>query len=370
MAAVAVIAVSGCSARSTPVAGASPEASSTSSASSQPSPQPSSVPSPVAGTPLSPSGGVTPSPAYSGVPVPRSNAAWVFDAATGKFLLFGGNYTTGNYNEFPQALGDSWTWDGTTWTQLDPTATSPIARYGAQAVFDAARGHVLLVGGSGQVSGSLNDTWIWDGARWLLMGPSQSPPTGFGIRPMAWDPVHGYVLMFDWTGLGMGVPPLNQTWTWDGTNWKLLPTTTSPTSDQGYGFLAYDPGRKLTVFFGQTNSGQETWTFNGTSWSQLQGAGGTTSSTFAMASDDAEADIVLFGENGDTWTWDGSKWTSNNPIHSPGARKGATLTYDSVHHVVVLFGGASGQGASLKQHNDMWTWDGSDWTKITSSAGF
>jgi hypothetical protein len=52
-----------------------------------------------------------------------------YDAATGTVVLFGGG---GNHD-----LGDTWTWDGTTWTQQAP-ATHPAARLSASMAYDAA----------------------------------------------------------------------------------------------------------------------------------------------------------------------------------------------------------------------------------------
>lgn len=308
----------------------------------------------------------TASPASSGaaVPVPRSNASWVFDANTGKFLLFGGNYTTGTYNDNPEPLGDTWTWDGTRWMQLDPTATAPVARFAASAVYDPVRAVALLYGGTTKTSTVyITDTWTWDGTKWSQMGPTQSPPSESN-QPVTWDAARGEAVLFEWVG-SYPATPVDQTWIWDGGNWKQVVTTGDPPGTQG--LLAYDPGRKLDVFFGQANTGAYTWTFDGASWTRMQGNSGTASRTFSMVADDSSSDIVLFGDNGDTWTWGGSKWTAANPAHSPGARRGADLTYDSAHQVVVLFGGSTGTGADLKHHNDIWTWNGTDWTKVSGS---
>lgn len=222
-----------------------------------------------------------------------------------------------------------------------------------------------MYGGSTCCS-AYNDTWLWDGARWLLQGPPQSPKTFGGEHPMTWDAKLNLVLLYDWTGSFLA-PALDQTWSWDGTTWTQLPTTSAPAGSQGTGLLVYDPGRKLTVFCGQSSNGPVTWTFDGTSWTQKLGVSGTASTSFVAAEDDAQSDIVLYGENGDTWTWDGTRWTPANPVHSPGPRKGAAMTYDSAHHLVVLFGGSSGDAADLKHHNDVWTWDGQDWTKVSGS---
>ena len=62
-----------------------------------------------------------------------------YDPATGTVVLFGG---TGH----GALLGDTWTWNGTTWTQQTP-ATSPPARESASMAYDAATGTVVLFGG-------------------------------------------------------------------------------------------------------------------------------------------------------------------------------------------------------------------------------
>jgi hypothetical protein len=48
-------------------------------------------------------------------PPTRGGAAMAYDAATGTVVLFGGDNRHG-------VLGDTWTWDGTTWTRQHPAA--------------------------------------------------------------------------------------------------------------------------------------------------------------------------------------------------------------------------------------------------------
>ena len=71
-----------------------------------------------------------------------------YDAATGTVVLFGG-YSTGT-----ALLGDTWTWDGTTWTKQAP-ATSPPARDGASMAYDAATSDIVLFGGFGKHGSSV-----------------------------------------------------------------------------------------------------------------------------------------------------------------------------------------------------------------------
>src|SRR5438876_796826 len=67
--------------------------------------------------------------------------------------VFGGHGTNGQ-------LDDTWTWNGSTWTQQDP-ATHPAPRYDGTMAYDAATGTVVLFGGRNAHS-VLGDTWTWD----------------------------------------------------------------------------------------------------------------------------------------------------------------------------------------------------------------
>ena len=55
-----------------------------------------------------------------------------------------------------------------TWTQQHP-ATSPPGRFGASMAYDPATGDMVLFGGLGDTGGllgSLGDTWTWNGTTW------------------------------------------------------------------------------------------------------------------------------------------------------------------------------------------------------------
>lgn len=306
----------------------------------------------------------SPSPTPTAQPKPRSNAVWVFDPATKNFVLFGGRYTTGNYHEFPQPLGDTWTWDGTRWTQLPATETAPTARFDATATFDPTHAYVVLNGGGGA-----SDTWTWNGTRWILVGPNHTPPA-IGIRTMAGDASLGGALEFVWTDPVMAnfQAAVNDLWVWNGADWTQLNVSgATPQHSEAAGAIADDPATGQVIYFEHLQGTPSTWIFNGTSWAQAASSAGTSSLSFAMTRDDSAGGVLLFGSNGDTWTWNGTHWTPQNPLHSPGARVGASLTYDSMHHAAFLFGGYTGTAASLQEHNDIWKWDGSDWTLVSGA---
>src|SRR5207244_1795711 len=107
---------------------------------------------------------------------------------------------------------ETWTWDGTTWTRLD-VATSPTGAYTVMAYDAATRTIVLFANGQ---------TWLFDGSNWSPPTTATSSPTPRGGAAIAYDAVHGNVVLFGGygccTGFG-GDQYLSDTWTWDGTDW-------------------------------------------------------------------------------------------------------------------------------------------------------
>ncbi len=280
-----------------------------------------------------------------------------FDAARKRVVVFGG------------ALGglgsDTWTWDGTTWSQHTPYA-SPSARYRHAMAYDAARRRVVLFGGSDDV-GALSDTWEWDGRTWAQRTPSRSPPAR-SSHAMAWDPVRQRVVL---VGGRTATAALSDTWEWDGTSWSLRTPAVSP-SPRSQHAMAWDGVRQRLVLFGG-ESGQwpplsDTWEWDGTTWTErLPVASPPFRSGHAMAWDGNRQRVVLTMGTGrsffsDLWEWDGTTWTERQPITSPLPRYGHALVWDAERQRVVLFGGGNGF------FGDTWEWDGAAWTNRTATG--
>ena len=142
-------------------------------------------------------------------PAARFDASMAYDAATGTAVLFGGD-------DNHSLRADTWTWDGTTWTQQAPAA-SPSGRYAAAMAYDDATGTVLLFSGSGPggsgSTGVLSDTWTWDGSTWTQQHPATSPPPARFEAAMTYDTATGTAVLF-----GGGSRHVNNylsdTWTW------------------------------------------------------------------------------------------------------------------------------------------------------------
>ena len=177
------------------------------------------------------------------------------DASTGTVVLFGGFGAS-------SLLNDTWTWDGTTWTQQHP-ASSPSIRGYAAAAYDAATGTVVLFGGEHPDGADFRDTWTWDGTTWTQQQPATSPRARQNAA-IADDVATGTVVLFG--GFNSRVSPnyLSDTWTWDGTTWTKQHPAVHP-SARDYAAMADDVATGTVVLFGGGASDGgvlgDTWTW-------------------------------------------------------------------------------------------------------------
>lgn len=295
-------------------------------------------------------------------PTTRNGHAMAYDPARNKTVLFGGYDGT-------NALGQTWSYDGTNWTQLTP-ATLPSARNAASMAFDAGRGVAVMFGGSFSNQPLLNETWEWNGVDWTLRTTATTPPARM-YAPMAYDAARQRIVMFG--GLSTTNTFLEDTWVFDGTNWTLAASTGPSARDLSQ--MCYDPARGETILFGgRTSSGasSETWAWNGTAWTQRAPVNNPTArQQGSMAFDATRNKVLLFGgastnwliNYSDTWEWDGTTWQPSvlrrgDGIWNPGGIERHAMAYDPRSERVVAFGGDTAAGCSP----DLWTWDGGEWT--------
>jgi hypothetical protein len=259
-------------------------------------------------------------------------------------------------------------------------SAAPLPNRDSQSMaYDAATRTVVMFGGYTPVQGGLcggqagNETWTWDGATWTQVQPANRPPVRTNAA-MAYDAATGKVILF-------GGADLNDTWSWDGTNWTLLSPRSVPPARGGAGMVYDSALSELVMFGGVNNSGllSDTWAWTGTNWAQQKGAGPSGRWGPQMAYDSAHSVVVLFGGgsvstcpatmNGDTWTWNG-KWAQQHPTTSPSPREGGGMDYDGFIGQSVLFGGSfiSSSCGPITYYNDTWYWNGSNWTVQSSPA--
>jgi hypothetical protein len=299
---------------------------------------------------------------------------WTVGATTGPFgrvathlaydpdrmvvTLFGGqDATTARY-------GDTWEWNGTTWT---PRAGGPPARSGAGFAYDRLRGEAVLVGGSGE-GGALGDTWVWDGLSWTER-PVAGPPARSSTR-MVYDRARGRMVLFGGqSGIGTF---LNDTWEWNGTSWTQR-VVAGPAMRSNHG-MVYDTHRNVVVLFGGAAGAtlyNDTWEWNGTTWTQRVVTGPSPRRGHGMAYDTTRRVTVLFGgvdemnRFDDVWEWNGVSWTQITG-DGPESRNGARLVYDEARGKTLMFGGLA-DGAVMPA--DTWLFGGPAGTCIHLDNG-
>lgn len=278
---------------------------------------------------------------------PGNRAGHVMAAdPTGSVLLFGGTATFAPNNQ-------TWTYDGTTWTQLAPSA-SPSARALASLAHDPVRNRYVLFGGwtsAFSVGTANNQTWEFDGANWSQVNPTTSPP-GLWKHASCFDLVRNRVVVYGGALDGFPIAE-NRTWEYNGASWQQVLTIGNPGPLERPA-MCFSLALGRTALFGgidpQTGGTDATWLYDGASWLQVAVAGPRppVRTGGRMVYDSARGVCVLTGGtdpfNGaprdDTWEFDGTAWTQVPGVFAPGRDFG--LAFDPARRVVVRYGGIAG----------------------------
>ncbi|HLQ37992.1 MAG TPA: kelch repeat-containing protein [Planctomycetota bacterium] len=216
--------------------------------------------------------------------LPGGSGGLTFDAGRGEVVWFGG-----------AAQNETWTWDGTTWTQR-PTAHAPSARLWPNMTYDEVRQRVVLFSGEGVNFPTLvGETWLFDGVDWAPdLGP-QLPTMWADV--FAFDPSRGAVV----ASVGVGSAGSTETWEWNG-QW----TQASATSGAGVGWLvAFDPNRGRLQSYERGGPIRE-WT--GSTWVARANAIDPELTPRGAATDTDRGRILfLAGQNSPLDYWDETK---------------------------------------------------------------
>jgi hypothetical protein len=237
----------------------------------------------------------------STAPSARAGAAMAYDPALGKLFLFGGTNGTKYFD-------DLWWWNGSNWASIG-YGTVPSGRTGASMTYDSALNTMVLFGGYNTTQGYLNDLWYL-GSGWKQPTVQSGSPPARAFAGVAYDsaPSSRSLIVF---GGDSNSGSLNDTWEWDGSRWGQYVPSASPPAMYGQS-MAYDQGTGyLTLFGGFTTSGytNATWQWNGT-WVEASTTGPSARELAAMAYDSGTGNLVMVGGNAggtlqnDTWIWD------------------------------------------------------------------
>jgi hypothetical protein len=121
--------------------------------------------------------------------------------------------------DIDETFSDTWTWDGSQWTQLDVEGPKP---RGFQAMtYDADKERVLLYGGR-QEDHLFQDLWSWDGRRWELL--TNDGPLRRGVYASAYDRTRRTLVIHGSGDFLDGKWELQATtWAWsDDTGWRVV----------------------------------------------------------------------------------------------------------------------------------------------------
>lgn len=285
----------------------------------------------------------------STTPGGRLGHAMAFDSTRGVTVLFGGSDVKSHF-------GDTWEWNGATWTLHDASGPSP--RIGHALAYDSFRRVVVLFGGADE-SGVFGDTWEWNGIAWSLR-TGAGPEARYG-HSLAYDANRHVVVLFG--GSSATAPASKSVWEWNGSTWAQR-TATGPAPRNGQG-MAFDSGRNVTVLYGgglgARGSSSETWEWNGAAWALRTSSGPRAQSNPQLVYDNQRNAVLLFGAGnveggtGETWQWNGAVW-SLRAVTGPPFREGQAMGFDSTRGRAVLFGG------DVPPRNETWEWDGVSWS--------
>ena len=205
-------------------------------------------------------------------PINRSFSALVYDQNIRKTVLFGGMDSNADYQN------KTWTWDGTIWAEVKPSNKNRAHARALTAMwYDPVLRRTVLYGGIGRKDreGRLeryNDMWSFDGSRWTEIKPSALPPSRYGAQ-VAVDSLTNRTILLG--GLRLDVDDkginrqvyANDTWEWDGATWRQLhPLTDAPRRENGG--MAYDPSGGNLILFGGWSGlfHSDTWKFRDNLW--------------------------------------------------------------------------------------------------------
>ncbi len=327
-----------------------------------------------------------------------SAASWV--DGSGNFWLFGGVGFSSTGGMTYADLNDLWKFDGTNWTWVKgsmftsqtgtygtmgtPSASnSPGAREGAVSWYSG--GSMWLFGGFGYAAsgdfGWLNDLWKFNGTDWVWVnGPMITNQTGtYGTKGSA-DPANlpgartrassatdgsGNLWLFGGTGYDSTgtYGYLNDLWKFDGTNWTWISGSDTAGHYGVYGTMgtadaANVPGGRISACL-WIDSGGTIWLFGG------EGLGA------AYSSGDLN-DLWKFDPASGNWTWMKGTQSSGQlgvygtlgvaaASNNPGGRYYSACWKDANNNLWV-FGGFGYDSLSSCDMNDLWKFDGTNWT--------
>jgi hypothetical protein len=322
-----------------------------------------------------------------------------YDSNRERVVLFGGSDDNGDCDgSGKDACGVTWEWNGDDWTSYaeDPNGvTAPVARGAMGLAYDPNRQVTVLFGGYDANYDNLGDTWEWDGVSWSLRAPADpngvlAPPPASYVA-MAYEPTARRIVLF---GGSSDSGDIGDLWTWDGAGWTLVPPSGAggcgvPPARNGAVMSTTDRGRGVLLFGGAAGFSSylgDTWLLQDDCWQDLTPVdpNDTPSARWwpAVAYDATTGRVLLqggtvqFGDDcgtgssicSDAWWWDGANWARDTTVGTlpPGLTE-HTLAYHQGRSRGLLLGGFL---PSFEQNANQWVFQSAGALRPTHQVGF
>jgi len=298
----------------------------------------------------------------------RAGQGMVYEIGRTQILMTGGKDITKSSILATSAPIDTWhsTNDGTTWSQLSPTA-SPSHRFFHAMAYSNDDGYSFIHGGLDSIGVQFTgDLWYFNNTTWAQFATTftpqvNAPSSRFAHEMISLDGYNGLVLFG-----GIGTTLINHqeylqdTWLFSTSTklWTQITSTFVPPARAYFG-MAFD-GYNAIITGGEQN-GQylsDMWKFNASSHQWTSVAQGSTIPSarkgHSLVWDNFNKQLILFGGStvnyglsNETWAFKNGAWSLLTTATHPTRRYNASMVFDSGNNTIVLMGGTGLDGAPL-----------------------
>jgi hypothetical protein len=294
--------------------------------------------------------------ATSGGFVAGDGAAFADDPAAGQLIIFGGVDT----------YSVMWVSRNDRWSQAHPSSEPP-GRFRAATAYDPASKMVMLFGGRLGPGQLVNDTWSWNGTNWRELDDGSAGPPASEDALMAWDGARAEMVLV--AG--------GETWIWTGNHW-VRQMSGDLASAPFAGAMAYDPITRGVVLVGSAPPGaaaSSTELWNGSSWRVLPSSENFANADVGGLALDPQLGALLLctttsqpTSKPDLWQWTGRDWlpidvAAPSPLFVEGE-----VTDPTDYRTITIVGAEMPPTEGAPQPLHVWTLTGSGWLEIDTAA--
>jgi hypothetical protein len=293
------------------------------------------------------------------VAAPRGRRAFslTLDRIVGRLVLVGGSTQDGD-SSIDAVFDDVWEYGANQGWRPKPARFAPTGRYMSVGGYDMRRETFLVFGGFSPGSAYDKDTWTFDGTEWTEHTPAASPP-GRRRHSGTYDVIRERFFIFG----GIDPSPRNDTWAWDGVTWSQVTTPSAPPARSEAAFV-FDATAGVSILFGGTANGvslSDTWEFDGSTWMQVLASGAPVATPTVGAYDPVRGGVIHVRTDGTTWLYKDRMWTEVPTSVPAPVRSWPSLAFDPQRQRLALVGGIAQDG---EYRGDHWELGPDGWHEV------